>query len=534
MKHYDYVVLGAGSAGCVLAARLSEDPAARVLLVEAGGRDVNPLMQVPLLTGKLYRSRIDNWFYDTEPEAELGGRRIFQPRGKVLGGTSSINGMVYIRGQREDYDDWESLGLKGWGYRDVLPDFRRSEASERGESEYHGAAGPLTVTRGRSTNPLFEAWIEAGQQAGLPFNDDFNGATQEGVGRYDFTIRDGRRCSTAKAFLHPAMKRSNLDVWTKTQVVRLICDGATVREVELARGGVPERVGVAKEVVLAAGAFGSPAILLRSGIGPADDLSALGISVEIDSPEVGRNLQDHLVASVQFASKKDVTLHGLLRVDRAVLAVGQALLFGTGPGSVFPLEGAAFFSADGVGRRPEFQCHFLAGLASGRLRWIGRGGRDALDRHGFSANICQLRPESRGRLRLRSTDPGAPPLIEMNYFTAPSDMSALRKGVRRLRDIFAQKAFDAYRAEEIAPGDMNDADCEAWLRRSAVSVFHPVGTCRMGADAASVVDESLRVRGLDNARVADASVMPRIVSGNTNAPAIMIAEKAARMMKGAA
>lgn len=523
---FDYVVLGAGSAGCVAAARLSEDRAVRVLLVEAGSRDLNPLIQVPLLTGKLYRARINNWFLSTEPEPGLDNRRIFQPRGKVLGGTSAINGMVYIRGQHEDYDGWAARGLPGWSYRNVLPWFLKSEDNERGAGPWHGAGGALTVTRGRSDNPLFDTWIEAGQQAGLPYNDDFNGAVQEGVGRYDFTIRNGRRCSTAKAFLHPARSRPNLTVWTGTLANRLVIAKGRVEAVELLRGGRPVRVGVAREVIVSGGAFGSPALLMRSGVGRADDLRQAGVAVAVDSPEVGQNLQDHLVASVQFACTRDVTLHRLLRADRAVAAVAQAMLFGTGPGSGFPLEGAAFFAADGVGRRPEYQCHFLAGLASGRLRW-GRGsGGDILDQPGFSANICQLRPESRGQVRLRSADPAAAPLIEMRYFAADSDLRALQCGVERLRDIFYQRAFDGFRGAELAPGP-DTGTRAAWLRRSAVSVYHPVGTCRMGADEGSVVDAELRVRGLANARVADASIMPTLVSGNTNAPSIMIGERVA-------
>jgi len=531
MPVYDYIVIGAGSAGCVLANRLSADPAVRVLLIEAGGRDRHPFIRIPLMTGVMLRGRANNWFLTTEPVPGLDGRRLFWPRGKVLGGSSAINGMVYSRGLPSDYDTWAQLGLPGWGFDDVLPYFKRSERFEGPESERHGTAGALDVTRPNTPHPLYDAFLAAGSQAGFPQTDDFNGPEPEGFGRYHFNIAGGRRVSSAHAFLAPVRQRANLTVATGALVGHILIEGGRAAAVEIDRGMGIERAAAAREIVLAAGTVGSPCILLRSGIGPGEELRPLGIPVRHDLPGVGRNLQDHLLARVQHACTQPITMHNLMRLDRAALAVLRAWAFGTGPAANFPLQAGAFLKSDPALSYPDIQAHFLPGLSTAALRW--RPG--ASGGHGFFANCYQMRPESRGKIRLRSADPADAPLIEPNYLATATDMRVLRAGIRILRQVFAQPAFAAFRGPELAPGPAvrSDAELDAWLRATADTVFHPVGTCAMGARDDAVVDAALRVRGIDGLRVADASVMPRITSSNTHAPAVMIAEKAAALMLGA-
>ncbi len=534
-REFDYVIIGAGSAGCVLANRLSARRDRTVLLLEAGGTDRNPLFRVPIMTGTLLRQRYANWFYFTEPEHELGGRKIFWPRGRVLGGSSSINGMVYTRGLPLDYDGWAQTGLPEWSFQRVLPYFKRAEGSARGASAFHGADGPLRVTTASGRNPLYEAFVNAGSQAGFPRCDDFNGAQPEGFGRYDFTIAGGERWSSARAFLDPAKARPNLTIVTHAQATRVLVERGRAVGVEARVRGRMERFRCNGEVILSGGTVNSPAILLHSGIGDADQLLALGIDVAADVKGVGRNLQDHVLVRVEHACTQPITLHSMLRPDRAVLALAQALLFKTGPATSFPIEAGAFFRSNPALDTPDLQSHFLPGLSSMTLRLpflrkpaLGHYG------HGFFANLYQLRPESRGEIALRSADPFDPPVIRPRYLSAARDRIVLRDGVKILRDVFAQKAFDAYRGAELAPGPdvRSDAEIEAWIRRTADTVFHPVGTCKMGTGPDAVVDEQLRVHGIAGLRVVDASIMPTIPSANTHAPTVMIAEKASDMILG--
>ena len=529
----DVLVVGAGSAGSVLAARLSEDSSRQVLLLEAGGRDRNPLFRVPLMTGVLLRSRYANWFYHTEPEAQLGGRSIFWPRGRVLGGSSAINGMVWARGRPSDYDAWAQAGLPGWSWDEALRAFRRIERFQGGESEAHGGSGPMPITDGGSRHPLLDAFVHAGAQAGHGVTGDFNAPPYEGVGRYHFTIAGGQRWSTARAFLQPGRKRPNLRVVPHARALRLLVEHGRVRGVITTAGTFH-----ADEVVLCGGTVNSPQLLMLSGIGPAEELRALGIDPVLDLPGVGRNLQDHLLARVEHVSTQPVTLQSLTRLDRAALALGQALVLRSGPAASFPLAAGVFMRSHPGLEEPDLQAHFLPGLTTATLRVPGLAGpARAGQGHGFMANVTQMRPESRGSVTLRSADPMAAPVIRPNYLSDPRDRDALRRGVRMLRDIFAQTAFDAFRGPELSPGPavQDDAALDAWLSRTADTMFHPVGTCRMGRaeDLGAVVDPQLRVHGVDGLRVADAAVMPRITSGNTNAPAMLIGHRCADFMRAA-
>lgn len=524
-QEFDFIIVGAGSAGCVLANRLSAR-GDRVLLIEAGGTDWNPMFHIPLLTGTLLRGRYANWAYETEPEPALNNRRIRWPRGKVLGGSSSINGMVYIRGQAADFDSWAQTGLRGWSYADVLPYFRKSETFER-DSEFHGKAGELPVTMPPARDPLSEAFIQAALAAGHKPTDDFNGASQEGAGRYDFTIKYGKRWSSAKSFLDPARARPNLTVMTKALVHRVLIENSRAVGVELSRGGAVETIRAAREVIVSGGAINSPQILMLSGIGDPDQLRRHEIEVTADLPGVGRNLQDHLLLRVEHACTQPITLARLMRTDRMAVALLRAWFLGTGPAARFPLDVGLFFRSDAALDLPDLQSHFLPGLSSMTLRLPGMAARRT--EHGFMANLCQLRPESRGELTLASADPRAKPVIRANYLSATRDRQVMRAGVRALREVFRQKPFDPYRGPEISPGPaaQSDADLDRWMAATADTVFHPVGTCKMGLGRDAVVDGALRVHGVTGLRVVDASVMPTLTSGNTHAPTVMIAEKAA-------
>jgi choline dehydrogenase len=540
----DIVIIGAGSAGCLLANRLSADPARRVVLVEAGGQDWNPLLRVPLMGGVLYRGRLHNWSYETEPEPHLDGRRIPWPRGKVLGGSSAINGMVHVRGLPSDYDAWAQGGLPGWSYERVLPFFKRSETTLTGTDADRGREGALPVNRPPRTNPLFESFVAAAREAGLPETKDFNGPAPDGVGWYDMTVARGSRWSSARAFLHPVRHRPNLRVVTRASLVRVTLQGTRATGVELRRAGRIERLA-AGTVVLCCGAIETPAALMRSGIGDPDRLAPLGIPVHAALPDVGRHLQDHLIVRVQHLSTQPVTLHHALRMDRAVAALVQAMALGTGPASAFPLLAGAYLRSDPALDEPDLQSSFVPGLSTSAMHWslpfdlrrrLGLPQPPPTAREGFFANVQQMRPESTGEITLRGTDPHDKPVIRANYLAAPNDRAVLRRGVRRLREILAQPAFDWCRGPEIAPGPdaTTDADLDRWIAATATTAFHPVGTCRMGAEGRGVVDAELRVQGINGLRVADASVMPRITSANTNAPTLMIAERAADLVAGGA
>jgi len=529
----DVIVVGAGAAGCVLAARLSEDPGRRVTLLEAGGRDLNPLFRVPLMTGILLRSRYANWFYHTEPQTELEGRRSFWARGRVIGGSTSINGMVWARGRPSDYDTWAQSGMPGWSWTEALAAFRRIERFQNGASADHGGDGPLPITDGGARNPLLDLFVQAGIQAGHPASADFNAGSYEGVGRYHFTIARGQRWSAARAFLDPARTRPNLRVVPRAQALRVLVEAGRATGVVTTAGTFH-----AGEIVLCGGAVNSPQLLMLSGIGPAEHLQAHGIATVADVPGVGRNLQDHLLVRVEHACTTPITLQSLTRLDRAAVALLQALVLRTGPAASFPLAAGFMLRSSPGLDEPDLQGHFLPGLTTGTLRVPGLSAPSRSgESHGFMANVTQMRPESRGTITLRSADPLAAPVIQPNYLSDPRDLAALRGGAKVLREIFAQPAFDPVRGAEMSPGPdvTSDDEIDAWIRRTADTMFHPVGSCRMGRDSDSyaVVDPQLRVRGVTGLRVADASIMPRITSGNTAAPAMLIGHRCADFMTGA-
>lgn len=527
MAEFDFIVVGAGSAGCVLANRLSEDRRNKVLLIEAGGSDRHPVLRLPLAAGLAYFHRPTNWGHVTEPQAGLGGRRIKWPRGKVLGGSSTINGMMYMRGHRSDYDAWRQMGLTGWGYRDVLPYFLRSEDHADRSGPYHGAGGPLRVTTARAENPLYADFLAAAEAAGHPRTDDHNGRQQEGLGPYDFTIRDGRRESSATAFLRPAMQRPNLTVWTGTRTERLVMDGRHVTGVRVKRPTGRETVTATREVVLAAGAINTPQILELSGIGDPAVLSAAGMECIHALPAVGTNLQEHLGVYLTYACRDPVTLYSLFRPDRAALAAALGLAFGAGPAASVPLEVGGFLRTRAELDKPDIQITFVPGLNLETTR-AGQG------RHGYLINFYQLRPQSRGSVHVDGPSPAAEPRIDAGYLSDPADLQCFRDGYRLAARIGDTEPLSGRSAGRISPDRAlrDDDEIDAWVREAANTIFHPVGTARMGADDAAVVDAELRVSGIGGLRVADASVIPRIVGGNTSAPAMMIGEKAADLMLG--
>jgi choline dehydrogenase len=520
----DYVIVGAGSAGCLLANRLSRDPSCRILLIEAGPRDWNPLIRVPLLAGLLYYLPSLNWGYETAPQGHMDDRRIVWPRGKVVGGSSAINGMMYMRGHRDDYRRWRQMGLKGWDYEDVLPAFRAFEgaASHPDGEAWHGRDGELFTEKAAGDHPLYKAWLAAAEEAGFRANEDFNGADQEGVGLYDFNIRKGRRVSAATAFLSPLKGRRNFRLLTDSQVSRLRFQGRRCVGAETVVQGQGVEIAATREVVLCAGAINSPQLLMLSGVGDAERLSSLGIAPLLDRPDVGRNLQDHLGIYLQHRSKTADTLYGLMRPDRAITAVLRALLFGRGPAASVPLEAGGFLKTRPELDIPDIHVTFVPGLS---LAASQAGQME----HGFTTNAYQLRPESRGHIRLTSADPRAKPEIDPNYLSTETDRRCLRDALRLCSGIAAQASMAPLRGEERSPGAevVSDAEIDAWVRGSAQTIFHPVGTCRMGSDREAVLDAHLRVRGLEGLRVADASSMPDIIGGNTSVPTMMIAERAA-------
>ncbi len=522
----DIVIVGAGSAGCTLAGRLSEDGRTSVTLLEAGGKDWNPWIHIPIGYGKTIVDPNLNWRYETEKGAEIGNRPMYWPRGKVLGGSSSINGLLYIRGQARDYDHWRQLGNEGWSYDDVLPYFRKAESQENGADEFHGDGGPLRVSNLRERNPLCQAFIESAVDAGIPRNDDFNGVSQEGVGFYQITTRNARRCSAAVAYLKPAMKRPNLRVITRAHSERILFNGKRAIGVVFDRGGRKVAVRARREVIVSSGSINSPKLLLLSGVGPAGQLSGLGIPVVHALPGVGENLQDHYGALVTYKSKLPLTVNDIMRSPlRQVQAGLQYLLFRQGPLTISAAQVGAFVKSDPRLETPDIQ--FLFQTFS----------HDEYDAglhkfSGFANAVCPVRPESRGTLRLRSADPRDVPSMQPNYLSAENDRRVLVDAIKLTRKVAEKAAIAAHIVAEYAPGPQVASDDEIldYARETGLSIAHQVGTCKMGKDAMAVVDPSLKVHGLEALRVVDASIMPTLISGNTNAPTIMIAEKAAEMI----
>ena len=531
MADYDYIIVGAGSAGCVLANRLSADGAS-VLLLEAGGRDWNPYIHMPLAMRKLAPNARINWDLSTEPEPHCNNRRIFIPRGKVLGGTSSINAMLYARGHPLDYEQWRQAGLKGWGYDDVLPYFKRSEASWRGDREFHGGDGPLRVSPGSRQSPLHGLFTTAAQAAGFRLSDDYNGAEPEGAAVPDFTIGRGRRNSTARAFLRPALKRQNLCVETRALAHRVVIEHGRAVGVAYERAGTPHVARAAREIVLSGGTYNSPQILLLSGIGPADELKALGIAPVLDRKDVGRNLQEHANAVITFEINEPLSIVDELRWDRLTLSTLKWMALGTGIVSSMPTQCVCFFRTRAESERPDIEL-LLSPVLPEAGPWFP-GVKEPAP-HCFSSRVALLHPRSRGRVFLGSADPRVPPRILWNLFDDPLDLETLRGGVKTVRAIFDQAPLKKLVARERSPGPdaMSDAALDEWIRNNGQTAAHPAGTCRMGADPDAVVDEELHVRGIEGLRVADCSVMPWVVGSNTNAPTIMIAEKAADYIRAA-
>ena len=523
---FDYVIVGAGSAGCVLAARLSEDPSTSVCLLEAGKRDSSLLIRVPLGIAAVVPRRIHNWGFKTTPQPGLGGRRGYQPRGKALGGSSSINAMVYTRGHRSDYDEWAALGNAGWSYADVLPYFRRSEHNERLADAYHGRGGPLNVADPRSPSGFTELWLEAAQACGHRRNDDFNGAEQEGIGLYQLTQKNGERWNAAAAFLTPNLGRPNLTVLTQAQATRVVLEQRRAVGVDYRQGGRTHTVRARREVILSAGALQSPQLLLLSGIGDAAALSALGITPVVDLPGVGRNLRDHVDFVIAYRShRKD--LIGFMPGDM-LSALRSAIRYARERRGIFTsniAEAGGFLRTSPELVLPDIQLHFCIGILESH-------GRRLHAARGFSTHVCVLRPKSAGAVTLRSRNPLTAPLIDPAFFAHPDDLETMVRGFRIARAISESPLLDAVRGRELfTAGVRTDAEIRDVLRRRSDTIYHPVGTCRMGVDGMAVVDPQLNVRGVAGLRVADASIMPTLIGGNTNAPTIMIGEKAADMIK---
>jgi len=523
----DYVVVGAGSAGCVMAARLSEDPGAKVILLEAGGEDKNMWIHIPLGFGKTFADPRVNWCYETEPDPGAGGRRIFWPRGKVLGGSSSINGMVYIRGQHEDFDLWRQMGNPGWSANDVLPYFRRAEDQTRGEDAYHATGGPLSVSDVKDGHPICEAFIRACNDAGYPRNDDFNGETQEGAGYHQTTTRNGKRCSTAVGYLHPVRNRSNLRVITGALTQKVLFDGRRAVGVAYRQNGADRVVRARKEVILCAGAIGSPQILMLSGVGDQTHLAEFGIAGVHHSPGVGQSLQDHYSAPIRLKCSFPITLNDVMQSNFKKLKAGlDYFMFRRGPLTVITGDVALFARTRPELATPDIKLSIATFSADrpqdGLHPWSG-----------FTLIAYQLRPESRGEIKLKSASPGDAPAMRPNYLSTPNDQRTIVDGLKLGRSLLGSMHMRNYIRSEYVPGPevVTDAQLLDYARNHGGTVFHPTSTCKMGTDPMAVVDAELRVHGLEGLRVVDASVMPTVVSGNTNAATIMIAEKAADLIR---
>ncbi|WP_446680415.1 GMC family oxidoreductase [Aliamphritea ceti] len=525
---YDYIVIGAGSAGCVMANRLSEDSNSSVLLLEAGNKDSNPWIHVPIGYFKTMHNPKTDWCYKTEPDPGINGRRLEWPRGKVLGGSSSLNGLLYVRGQKEDYDDWAALGNKGWSYEDILPYFKKSEDQERGANDYHGVGGPLQVSNIKIRRELCDKFIDAAEQVGIPRNEDSNGETQEGVGYFQLTInRNGTRCSTAVGFLRPALKRPNLSAQTNALVERIEFDGNRAVGLTVNIKGISHTIKCNKEIVLSAGAINSPQTLMLSGIGDQDELARHGIDVVKHVPGVGKNLQDHLQIRTIYKVNKPITLNDEVNNPiRKVMMGLEYALFRTGPLTMAASQVCIFTKTDQAMQRPDIQYHLQPLSADKPAEGTHRFSA-------FTASVCQLRPTSTGHIELKSNNPAEYPAIHPNYLATEEDQKTAIESIKVTRSIVNAPALKPLIQEEHEPGIQHQTDEELleYARNRATTIYHPTGTCKMGHDDMAVVDDRLRVHGIEGLRVVDASIMPLIVSGNTNAPTIMIAEKAADMMK---
>lgn len=526
----DFVIVGSGSAGAVMADRLSADGKHSVIVVEYGGTDIGPFIQMPAaLSYPMNMSRYD-WGYQSEPEPHLGGRRLACPRGKVIGGSSSINGMVYVRGHARDYDNWEEQGATGWAYKNVLPYFERMETSHGGQDGWRGTDGPLHVTRGPRKNPLYHAFVEAGQQAGFEMTEDYNGEKQEGFGPMEMTVHKGRRWSAANAYLKPALKRPNLTM-VSGLARRVLFDGKRATGIEIARGNTIETITANREVILAASSINSPKLLKLSGIGPADELAGHGIDVLADRPGVGANLQDHLELYIQQECTQPISLYSKLNLFSKGLIGLEWLLFKSGLGTTNHFESAAFLRSKAGVEYPDIQYHFLPVA----IRYDGKAPAKS---HGFQAHVGPMRSKSRGTVTLRSADPNDAPVIQFNYMSHEDDWADFRRCIRLTRNIFGQDAFTPYRGREISPGEdvASDEELNAFISEAVESAYHPSGTCRMGAanDPMAVVDPECRVIGVEGLRLADSSIFPRIPNGNLNGPSIMVGEKASDHILGKA
>jgi len=531
-QEFDYIIVGAGSAGCVVAGRISEaEPGARILVLEAGGSDFDPLIHVPLGIGVMHERRSHDWGYDTEPEPGLGGRVIEAMRGKVVGGSSSINHMSWVRGNRGDYDRWAQSGLDEWSYAHVLPYFKRAESWEKGGDRWRGDSGPIQVRAARTTDPLFDAYVAAAEAQGFRFTSDFNGERQEEIARSQSSVVGGRRCSAAVAYLRPALKRGNVTLVTRAHATRVLMQGTRATGIEYLRRGRLRRAHAGREVILSGGVFNSPQLLMLSGIGPAEHLREHGIDVVVDHGGVGANLQDHIAVHVAGTRPQPGPFVREMRADRMPLSMVRGYLFGTGPATVLPSGLHSYIrSAPGLSA-PDLQIIYR-GVSTAPHLWFPGIRKPQPDRCGVRPIL--LHPESRGWVRLRSTDPTAPVRITQNFFAVDKDMETLRRGVRIGRELLAQSALDDFRGEEVAPGPdrQSDADLDAYIRQTALTAHHPCATCVMGTGEGAVLDTQLRVRGTEGLRVVDAAAMPDLVSGNINACVIMVAEKASDAILG--
>ncbi len=528
-KSYDFVIVGAGSAGCTLANRLTEDPDVQVLVIEAGGSDRNPIITVPLGWGKILFERLYDWGYFTEEEGEFNNRKVECARGKVLGGSSSINAMAYVRCHREDYDRWSRNGCTGWSYSDILPYFIKSEDWEKGDQPLRGTGGPLTTIENKYPDPLLEAWLQAGEQAGYSRTADYNGHQNEGLGTLQSTIRNGRRCSAAVAYLRPAMKRSNLTVITNAMAHRVVMDGTKATGVEYSTGGNSTTIARAeREVIVAGGVINSPQLMMLSGIGNSEHLAEHGISTAVDLKGVGQNLQDHLSVGVEYERIGDGPFVGTLRWDRLALSMAQAYFFGTGFATEMPGPLTGYISSQEGMAQPDLQllARFIPPESQPWMPITGKKPKDA-----FMVRPVVLHPKSRGELKLASANPGDHAKIHQNFLSDPADWKTLKDGIAIVKDIASQKALDGFRGPEIQP---KDESLDEFIKRTAWTVHHPLGTCKMGpdSDAMAVVDPEFRVRGAENLRVVDASVFPDMLGGNINAPTIAFAERAADLLLG--